>query len=134
MINYLKGKDLRKKDEDWLVVDKDQWTDDQLMKLYEWFQKTDNYGFALSNPKFEYWASFIIQLTLLSNLIVSTNTMFFNCLKFNLSLRQVIFIKNLKFFKENKRLLIKYFLTGANALNYCSWINIPANQDFSCLI
>ena len=48
MISYLKR-------EAWLVVDKDQWTDDQLIKLLEWSQKADNYGFALSNPKFEYW-------------------------------------------------------------------------------
>ncbi|KPA08800.1 abortive phage resistance protein [Candidatus Magnetomorum sp. HK-1] len=55
MLNYLRREDLRKKDEAWLVVDKDQWTDDQLIKLLEWSQKADNYGFALSNPKFEYW-------------------------------------------------------------------------------
>jgi hypothetical protein len=46
---------LRKGDEAWLVVDKDEWTDDQLMELCAWSRKKDNYGFALSNPKFEYW-------------------------------------------------------------------------------
>ena len=42
-------------DEAWLIVDKDQWTDAQLMQLHEWARKGDNQGFALSNPKFEYW-------------------------------------------------------------------------------
>lgn len=42
-------------DEAWLVVDKDKWTDDQLAQLHAWSQEADNYGFALSNPKFEYW-------------------------------------------------------------------------------
>lgn len=41
--------------EAWLVVDKDQWTDEQLTELFNWSRKQDNYGFALSNPKFEYW-------------------------------------------------------------------------------
>jgi hypothetical protein len=58
MLNYLRREDLKMKDEAWLVVDKDQWTDDQLIKLHEWSQRDDNYGFALSNPKFEYWLLF----------------------------------------------------------------------------
>ena len=51
----LKGADLSPSDEAWLVVDKDKWTDDQLAQLHAWSQEADNYGFALSNPKFEYW-------------------------------------------------------------------------------
>lgn len=46
---------LRKSDEAWLVVDKNGWTDEQLEQLHQWSQGADNYGFALSNPKFEYW-------------------------------------------------------------------------------
>ncbi len=38
-----------------LVVDKDGWTDAQLSELHTWSQQKENYGFALSNPKFEYW-------------------------------------------------------------------------------
>ena len=38
-----------------MVVDKDQWTNEQLSQLYRWSQQADNYGFALSNPKFEFW-------------------------------------------------------------------------------
>lgn len=46
---------LRKNDEAWLVLDKDQWTDKQLKTLFDWSKEQDNYGFALSNPKVEYW-------------------------------------------------------------------------------
>ena len=46
---------LRESDEAWLVVDKDQWTDEQLLELSEWSGEAQNYGFALSNPKFEFW-------------------------------------------------------------------------------
>ena len=55
MEDYLKKEPLRKSDEAWLVVDKDQWRDDQLVLLHDWAQSRNNYGFALSNPKFEYW-------------------------------------------------------------------------------
>jgi len=41
--------------EAWLVVDKDSWTNEQLIQLHKWSEVHDNYGFALSNPKFEYW-------------------------------------------------------------------------------
>lgn len=55
MADYLRKEELRSSDEAWLVVDKDQWTDEQLTLLQDWAQTRDNYGFALSNPKFEYW-------------------------------------------------------------------------------
>lgn len=58
MKSYLKEKGLLHDDkpwEAWLVVDKDKWTDQQLSELFEWSQGRENYGFALSNPKFEYW-------------------------------------------------------------------------------
>ena len=55
MKQYLKEASLRKTDEAWLVCDKDQWTDEQLLQLYGWSQEKVNYGFALSNPNFEYW-------------------------------------------------------------------------------
>jgi uncharacterized protein YpiB (UPF0302 family) len=55
MENRLKQAALRESDEAWLVVDRDQWTDDQLADLHRWSQTKNNYGFALSNPKFEYW-------------------------------------------------------------------------------
>ncbi len=55
MRNHLKKEGLKSSDEAWLVVDRDQWTDNQLSQLHEWAQEADNYGFALSNPKFELW-------------------------------------------------------------------------------
>jgi hypothetical protein len=55
MEDYLRQENLRSSDEAWLVVDKDQWTDEQLVQLHDWAQTHDNFGFALSNPKFEYW-------------------------------------------------------------------------------
>lgn len=55
MRDYLKEINLRNSDEVWLVVDKDQWTDEQLLQLHEWAGEAGNYGFALSNPKFEFW-------------------------------------------------------------------------------
>ena len=52
---YLKENELRPGDEAWLVVDKDRWTDIQLNTLHNWSIKNDQYGLAVSNPKFEYW-------------------------------------------------------------------------------
>ncbi len=55
MQNYLRKESLRKTDEAWIVVDRDDWTEDQLKELVEWANKSENHGFALSNPNFEYW-------------------------------------------------------------------------------
>jgi len=58
MKKHLKEDGLKKPDqlwEAWLVVDKDQWTDEQLTLLHNWSLSQSNYGFALSNPQFEYW-------------------------------------------------------------------------------
>ncbi|MDO9509305.1 MAG: RloB family protein [Thermovirgaceae bacterium] len=55
MEDHLRQEELRSSDEAWLVVDKDQWTVEQLAQLHAWAQEHANYGFALSNPKFEYW-------------------------------------------------------------------------------
>ena len=55
MKDHLKKEPLKNSDEAWLVVNKDQWPDEQLAQLHTWSQSADNYGFALSNPKFEYW-------------------------------------------------------------------------------
>nr|VFK55087.1 MAG: RloB-like protein [Candidatus Kentron sp. TUN] len=55
MRKYIEENSLKSSDEAWLVVDKDKWRDDQLIELHRWSQEADNYGLALSNPKFEYW-------------------------------------------------------------------------------
>ncbi|MBL7479569.1 RloB family protein [Legionella bononiensis] len=55
MEKCLKEEDCKITDEAWLVVDKDSWTDQQLSELFNWSKKSVNFGFALSNPNFEYW-------------------------------------------------------------------------------
>lgn len=55
MQGYLRKESLRKTDEAWIIVDKDAWTEDQLKEILKWTKKSENYGFALSNPNFEYW-------------------------------------------------------------------------------
>lgn len=55
MKDFLRQEGLKPSDEAWLVVDKDQWTDEQLNQLHAWAQASENHGFAFSNPRFEYW-------------------------------------------------------------------------------
>jgi len=59
MKEYLRRETLRHGDEAWLVVDKDQWSDDQLGVLHEWTRGNAKHsqqrGLALSNPCFEVW-------------------------------------------------------------------------------
>lgn len=55
MQGHLRKESLKKTDEAWLVVDKDDWKEDQLRELLRWAKKGENHGFALSNPNFEYW-------------------------------------------------------------------------------
>jgi hypothetical protein len=52
---FIQHEGLRKSDEAWLVVDKDDTPDDKLEHLFQWSSSKDNYGLALSNPKFEFW-------------------------------------------------------------------------------
>ncbi|MDR3750379.1 MAG: RloB family protein [Terracidiphilus sp.] len=52
---YVKKEGLKKTDQAWGVVDKDSWPEEHLVELHGWAQSRSNYGFALSNPKFEYW-------------------------------------------------------------------------------
>lgn len=55
MRSHLESKKLRKGDEAWIVVDKDNWNNHDLAQLFNWSLGSENYGFALSNPKFEFW-------------------------------------------------------------------------------
>lgn len=55
MKEHIKQEGLKTSDEAWLIVDKDQWSDGDLDQLHAWAQGRENYGFALSNPQFEYW-------------------------------------------------------------------------------
>jgi hypothetical protein len=52
---YVRKESLKKFDEAWVVVDKDFWPEEHLTELHGWAQSRENFGFALSNPKFEYW-------------------------------------------------------------------------------
>ena len=52
---YVRKEVIRKTDEVWVVVDKDFWLEEQLNELHAWSQTRGNFGFALSNPKFELW-------------------------------------------------------------------------------
>lgn len=55
MKNYCKKESIRRNDEKWIVIDKDEWTLDQIQRVLEWEKENINHGLALSNPKFEYW-------------------------------------------------------------------------------
>ncbi len=56
MKDYLKKEKLKSSDDEaWLVVDKDDWDEKILDELSAWAKEKKNYGFAFSNPKFEYW-------------------------------------------------------------------------------
>jgi hypothetical protein len=52
---HLRKASIRPGDEAWLVVDRDQWTDEQLDALHKWATQANNRGLAVSNPKFELW-------------------------------------------------------------------------------
>lgn len=51
----LKEDELLKTDEAWVVVDRDQWSEEDLERLLAWSGESEQFGFALSNPKFEFW-------------------------------------------------------------------------------
>ncbi len=55
MKRYIKQNSLLKSDEAWIVMDKDEWTDQQLQELMAWSRIDARYGLALSNPNFKYW-------------------------------------------------------------------------------
>jgi hypothetical protein len=55
MKKRLEQASLKNDDEAWLVIDKDQWQDEQIRQLYNWSQEKPNYHLAVSNPCFELW-------------------------------------------------------------------------------
>lgn len=55
MERWLKNNNLRDKDEAWLVIDRDNWEENEIKELYQWSKKQENYDLAVSNPCFEYW-------------------------------------------------------------------------------
>lgn len=55
MKQYLKNEKLRKSDEAWVIVDRDQWSDGDLQQLFNWASEKPNYHVAINNPCFEHW-------------------------------------------------------------------------------
>lgn len=55
MEEHLQKQRLLAGDEAWLVIDKDQWTQEQIGALNDWTQLHANRALAVSNPKFELW-------------------------------------------------------------------------------
>jgi hypothetical protein len=53
-LDYVKEKNLKKRDEIWLVIDRDEWSTAQLEDVFSKCQPLD-FHLAVSNPKFEYW-------------------------------------------------------------------------------
>lgn len=55
MKNHISKEGMKNGDQAWLVVDRDQYLLGDLQKLHNWSETNTNYGFALSNPCFEYF-------------------------------------------------------------------------------
>ena len=55
MNKFIKTEDCKNNDEAWIVLDKDQSTDEQLNLLYTWASKKSNRYIAITNPQCEYW-------------------------------------------------------------------------------
>jgi len=55
MEEVLESERLKREDEAWIVVDKDDWSDEELQRLANWSVRKSNYHLAVSNPMFEYW-------------------------------------------------------------------------------
>jgi hypothetical protein len=55
IVEVLESERLKRDDEAWIVVDKDDWSDEELQRLVDWSARRTNYHLAVSNPMFEYW-------------------------------------------------------------------------------
>lgn len=53
--DHIKEEGLKDSDEAWLVADRDGWEEEHINLMFDWSKQKGNYGFALSNPKFEFW-------------------------------------------------------------------------------
>ena len=47
--------DLKEGDEVWVVIDKDNWTEEQFKEVLKWENSNNYNNVAISNPCFEYW-------------------------------------------------------------------------------
>lgn len=55
MRRHLKSEPLKARDQAWIVVDTDAWTEEQLQRAHMWSIEAERHGLAVSNPMFEYW-------------------------------------------------------------------------------
>jgi hypothetical protein len=55
MERHIRDEGLRSSDEAWLVLDRDSWSEDQLLELVAWAASDRRFSVAISNPKFEVW-------------------------------------------------------------------------------
>lgn len=55
MKRALRDGSLSQRDEAWIIIDRDEWSDEHLALLRDWEKKADNYNVGISNPSFEYW-------------------------------------------------------------------------------
>lgn len=55
MKRELEKLEFRDNDHAWIVTDKNEWSEAQLNEPYQWSIERENFGFAVSNPNFEYW-------------------------------------------------------------------------------
>ena len=52
---FLKQNSLGPRDEAWIVVDQDKWTDEQFNALRKWEGRSPRHHLAISTPRFESW-------------------------------------------------------------------------------
>ncbi len=52
---HITKESLKETDEAWLIIDRDNWPENDIQELQIWSQRANNYNLAISNPKFEYW-------------------------------------------------------------------------------
>ena len=55
MRKHLETAELRPDDEAWLIIDKDDWDDRDILSCLHWAGVKPNRGAAISNPCFEFW-------------------------------------------------------------------------------
>jgi len=55
LAEHIESQGIADSDQAWVVVDRDSWKHQELIEIHAWSQQKQNYGFALSNPLFEYW-------------------------------------------------------------------------------
>jgi hypothetical protein len=55
MQKHLRHNPFTVRDEAWIVIDTDSWTEEQLAAVHAWSVEAPGRGLCVSNPMFEYW-------------------------------------------------------------------------------